>query len=179
MPLKKIDEIGIEKYLDSKNFGYQKNLTQSLDALDQDFNQDIINQIVLWKVNRYAFLDRNTLDILNKISRRDSKLDERLTKELIQKLIGISGIRLPMASTILRFKNPNIYQIIDQRVFRMIYGHKYKLSSNKSKQADLYIEYLHELKLKCSEKNIPFQNADRILYLADKEENKAHKLAGY
>lgn len=176
MVLKTIDDINLEKYLDEKKFDYQEKLTQNLDAIDQSFDQDIVNQIVLWKVNRYAQIDVSTFGMLNRISRHDTKFDEGLTRELVQKLIDIKGIRLPMASTILRFKNPNIYQIIDQRVYRVLYDKTYNLSTNKTQQVDLYLKYLHDLKKKCSEKNIPFNRADRILYLADKAENKDNSI---
>lgn len=36
------------------NFDYQAGLTIQLDKLATPFDQNIINEIVLWKVNRYA-----------------------------------------------------------------------------------------------------------------------------
>ncbi len=41
---------------------YQFELTTVLDNLTTDFNQETINQIVLWKVNRYAEIPANTLE---------------------------------------------------------------------------------------------------------------------
>jgi hypothetical protein len=38
-------------------YKYQPELTGRLDRVgDLDFTQELINEIVLWKVNRYAFL---------------------------------------------------------------------------------------------------------------------------
>lgn len=50
---------------DIKNsvYNYQSDLTSKLDRLNTDFNQEIINEIVLWKVNRYAPVDDETLNI--------------------------------------------------------------------------------------------------------------------
>jgi hypothetical protein len=90
-----------------------------------------------------------------------------------------------MASTILRFKNPFLYQIIDQRVYRILYeGKRLKLpdhssEKNRADQIDLYIKYLYDLKLTCINFKISFEKADRILYMADKRVNKNHKLTNY
>lgn len=82
-----------------------------------------------------------------------------------------------MASTILRFKNPNIYQIIDQRVYRFIYGIEMpKYFSSIEKQIDFYIEYLQKLKQVCIEKGIDFNLSDRIIYELDKLHNKEIKI---
>ena len=85
-----------------------------------------------------------------------------------------------MASTILRFKNPNIYQIIDQRVYRFIYGKELKYSeTNLNLQIIIYIDYLEKLKEVCGKYQIKFEDADRILYKMDKDYNKDLKLKGY
>ncbi len=90
-----------------------------------------------------------------------------------------------MASTILRFKNRNIYQIIDQRVFRIIYiDKKLKLKAHPSEknlnsQIDLYLQYLKDLTEICEKLKIPFEKSDRILYMADKRINKDIPLENY
>ncbi|SFB86234.1 hypothetical protein [Kaistella jeonii] len=79
-----------------------------------------------------------------------------------------------MASTILRFKNPSVYQIIDQRVYRFIYGQNLPLYfSNAQKQIELYLD---KLKGVCEKKNIDFTLSDRILYQMDKHHNKGEKI---
>ena len=77
-----------------------------------------------------------------------------------------------MASTILRFRNPNVYQIIDKRVYRIIYGKKLTLSSIIDKNIALYLQYLHDLKDVCQQYDIEFSESDRVLYQLDKLENK-------
>jgi len=50
-------------------YSYQPELTCKLDGVaTQDFDQALINEIVLWKVNRYAPLSQSTLAALNDLS---------------------------------------------------------------------------------------------------------------
>lgn len=130
-------------------FNYQTGLTQRLDNLDANLNQEIINEIVLWKINRYAGLSDHSINLINRIP-SSNIMDEDLTKEVLTSLLNDNGIQLPLASTILRFKNPHVYQIIDQRVFRIIYGYElkiisYKTSKNISSNIEIYLEYLSNL----------------------------------
>ena len=86
-----------------------------------------------------------------------------------------------MASTILRFRNPKVYQIIDQRVFRVLYKKQFKVSTSLSKakvdeQVNLYIQYLSDLREACIQLNINFEDADRVLYNADKRLNRGVKI---
>jgi thermostable 8-oxoguanine DNA glycosylase len=165
--------------LNEYEYNYQNELTSKLDNLTGNFNQDIINEIVLWKVNRYSLINKNTFSYLNKIRKTDRKIDEELTKKILEKLLATKGIRLPIASSILRFKNPSIYQIIDQRVYRLINNHELKLPYSIKNQIELYLNYLTQLRDICKNKNIPFKKADRILYEIDKILNKDIKLKSY
>lgn len=162
-----------------EDYTYQSLLTPKLDDLYGEFDQNIINEIVLWKVNRYGLIEPETLDMLNQIKKEDKVLDVELTREILFELLGKGhkGIRLAMASTILRFKNPNIYQIIDQRVYRFILGEELKYSlTNIEEQSDIYLKYLKKLKQVCAQKKIDFREADRILYMMDKKHNTNNKL---
>lgn len=160
-----------------KDYKYQPKLTAKLEGLSDDFTQEIINEIVLWKVNRYSELDDDTLSLLNQISKENKDIKVDFTKDLLRKLLATPGIRLPMASTILRFKNPTIYQIIDQRAYRFLRNEDLKnYFSNIEQQIEYYLEYLAELRIKCDEKKIPFEIADQVLYQLDKEKNSGHKI---
>lgn len=171
--------------LADNEFDYQKDLTTKLDKTTTIFDQAIINEIVLWKVNRYAQIDDNTLKLLNDINPKSKKLDLEKTKNILKVLIQKKGIQLPMASTILRFRNKNIYQIIDQRVYRIIYkDKKLKLKThlsdkNLNDQIDLYIQYLKDLTEVSEKFKIPFNKSDRILFMADKRINKNISLENY
>jgi thermostable 8-oxoguanine DNA glycosylase len=163
-------------------YSYQNELTAKLDRLDTDFDQETINEIVLWKVNRYAAIDIDTLRLINQIKRNDTQLNPELTGAILLRLLGKEqkGVRLAMASTILRFKNPTLYQIIDQRVFRFLYGKELKYSETDiNEQINLYLDYLQKLKNICNEHNVDFKIADRIFYAMDKAHNPSEKLNGY
>tara|TARA_B100000795_G_C22784804_1_gene434095 strand:+ start:57 stop:644 length:588 start_codon:yes stop_codon:yes gene_type:complete len=174
------------KIKDSDNeFDYQQELTKKLDSESNDFDQNKINEIVLWKVNRYSQFDSNLIKAINSIGKDDSKIDIEKIKLILKMLLKTKGVQLAMASTILRFRNKNLYQIIDQRVYRIIYeGKELKLSSYLSEknieyQIKLYIDYLKHLREICLNLKIPFADSDRILYEADKRINKNHKLRNY
>ena len=168
-----------------KTYNYQNELTQKLDNYLQLFNQDVINEIVLWKVNRFAKIDDSTLKLINDIDSNTGEINIEKTKEILKKLLLIKGIQLPMASTILRFRNNNIYQIIDQRVYRIIYeGQTLKLKTysnekNINEQIDIYLKYLVDLRNICDKFQISFCDSDRILYMADKRINKDLSLKNY
>jgi hypothetical protein len=171
--------------LADKEFEYQKDLTAKLDKNETMFDQEIINEIILWKVNRYANVDNDTLKLLNDIGTTSTVLDIEKTRKILKMLIQKKGIQLPMASTMLRFKNKNIYQIIDQRVYRIIYkDKKLKLKThlndkNLNDQVDLYIQYLKDLTEVCEKLEIRFDESDRILFMADKRINKDIPLDNY
>jgi hypothetical protein len=79
-----------------------------------------------------------------------------------------------MASTILRFLNPQTFQIIDDRSYRVLCPKKPKYPSKPptlndyyvDTSVELYCEYLDELH-RVASKNLPFDLADRILYRLD------------
>lgn len=149
-----------------EQYQFQPNLTKKLDAHIGDFTQETINEIVLWKVNRYAELPKALLQKINAIPRDESfRMDDSELIALLENMLACHGVRLPMASTILRFKNPYAFQIIDQRVYRFLYGKN--LSAN-LKPAD-YMAYLKDLRDYCQKEGISFAKADRLLYEADKK----------
>lgn len=158
------------------SYNYQPLLTPQLDNLNGNFDQNTINEIELWKVNRYAQLDKGTINLLNPIDKNQQTSDLSIDQPLLRNLLKTKGVGLPMASTILRFKNPSVYQIIDQRVYRLLYGKELKIPSNIDKQIELYFKYLELLKSKCTQYNIDFSNSDRDLYQLDKKLNSEIKL---
>lgn len=173
--LKTIEDININ--LEELIYNFQPELTIKLDWLNWDFDQDIINEIVLWKVNRYAWVKDETLYLLNNIDKASENIDLNLTKNILVELLNTKWIKLAMASTILRFKNPNIYQIIDQRVYRIIFGKDLKTTTLKTDQAvELYLNYLIKLNEVCVKYDIKFSDSDRVLYALDKSINKEIKI---
>ncbi|WP_456376872.1 hypothetical protein [Lutibacter sp.] len=97
---------------DDFGFKYQDSLTKKLDSSTENFNQDKLNEIVLWKVNRYAEFDESLINLINSIDKNESEINIDKTREILKELLKTNGVQLAMASTILRYRNPNIYQII-------------------------------------------------------------------
>lgn len=173
----------LENYrYDPCEYTYQEKLTGKLDASwNRPIDQSLVNEILLWKVDRYSLLGENSLELLNSIDPRSKVLSKSLTEEVLTQLLSTEGIGLPVASTILRFRNPNVYQIIDQRAYRFIYGKElnlptYKSEKAKSGQIELYIAYLEKLKEVAEYLGCEFSILDRALYLEDQKLNKSHTI---
>lgn len=160
------------------NYKYQPQLTKKLDQLDAaELTEQTLLEIVLWKVNRYPQLDPSLIEELKALGKLESKQHQE-AEDVLRKLLSSPGIRLPMASTILRFLNPNVFQIIDDRVFRVLLpGHRRypdkpvnggKLDNYIKTSIDTYFHYLDAMHEVASEK-LPFHLADRILYQLDIE----------
>ncbi|MFN8416365.1 MAG: hypothetical protein U0U66_08545 [Cytophagaceae bacterium] len=164
-----------------KNFKYQDILTKKLDSNKNIFDQNTLNEIILWKVNRYAEFKENLISEINSINPNQAQIDIEKTRTILRMLLNTKGVQLAMASTILRFRNSKIYQIIDQRVYRIINPRKELNLDNKNidEQIDLYLSYLEDLTKICKDLKINFKEADRILYMADKRVNKGVKLKNY
>ena len=84
----------------------------------------LINEIVLWKLNRMVVVNDELIKCLLKIRRitdieyflNNKELQEEL-KGTMKMLMDSKGIRIAMASTILHFFNPKICPIIDKRAY--------------------------------------------------------------
>jgi hypothetical protein len=163
---------------DPSKYEYQTLLTRELDsAHPKEFNQSLINEIVLWKVNRYAHLSEELMSELNDSRLRGDTLDVGFTREILRKLLLVDGVRLAMASTILRFRNPQLYQIFDQRAYRFAYGQAVEQTTYAKgekyleRQVDLYMDYLSKLRDISIQYRIDFETIDRLFYLKDIEMN--------
>jgi hypothetical protein len=172
--LQNIDDISYN----NDDYDYQPLLTIKLDqAHTQTFTQELINEIVLWKINRYAQIGPETLELLNSDILKANILDPEFTRHILKALLKTPGIRLPMASTILRFRNPNVYQIIDQRAYRILYGSELGSTDPRNDkvidlQIQLYLNYLEKLRTTAAQHAWSFSDMDRILYKLDIKYNK-------
>ena len=156
-----------------KRYQYQPELTKYLDGLDaQPFGQGIVNEIVLWKVNRYAPLGSAAFEALNSVVDLESG-SHRSTFNVIAALLRERGVDLPMASTFLRFRNPRVFQIIDRHAYRAISGNDYPLypGSKDEEKIELYLRYLDDLVDLARSKNLEFRTLDHLLYMFDKKTN--------
>lgn len=139
--------------------------------------KDILNAIVLWKINRMIDVDDSIILELVSLSNINSKEDAigkdvDKVKSILFKLLNSKGIRLAMASTFLHFFNPRVFPIFDQRAYRVIYKKDYKNIVSNDSKVNLYINYLkdcinyYEQHLK---DKIDFSVLDKYLYQLDKE----------
>lgn len=154
-------------------YEYQTNLTNHLDNVSEiDFTQELVNEIVLWKVNRYVSLETGLLRKVDGLKGLKNG-GHRQSRDLLDKLLNTHGIDLAMASTILRFRNPKVFQIIDRHSYRAVYGKKYPLypSTSNSRKIKLYFDYLDKLIEIAHERNIEYNILDRLLYVFDKQVN--------
>ncbi len=157
-------------------FGYLPEITNLLDGLrGKDLTRENIHQIREWKTNRPSEITDETLDNLNKLKSL-RKLDEAKTRDVLTDLLSTGGVGLPMASTYLRFLNPSVYQIIDERAFRAAYDFEpvdnYKNVKDNGTLIDIYIDYLNKLyeieKYGYHGYRVQFEDLDRFLYDFDK-----------
>ena len=170
--MKVLDFLGdLNRFL--RGYNYQPRLTIDLDSLGpESFTQETINKIVLWKVDRYVHMSSDVLTSLDCLQalRRGS---HRKAIDVLERLLKVQGVDLPMASTILRFRNPSVFQIIDRHAYRAVYGQKYPLynSTPSSRKMGVYFDYLDKLVEMCDAKGLCFETVDRLLYEFDKEAN--------
>ena len=84
-------------------------MTDKLDNMDiEHFNREVLYEIILWKLNRFPSIDDDILSELKNLSNLQQS-EHRKAKDTLKKLLACNGIRLPTASTILRFINPNVF----------------------------------------------------------------------
>jgi thermostable 8-oxoguanine DNA glycosylase len=171
MPALAADSDNLQSFLE--RFNYQRELTSRLDAIgDDDITTSLLHEIVLWKVNRYPKIPEKLLSDFNGL--KDTKAEEhRKAESVLLGLLRCAGVDLPMASTLLRFRNPNTFQIIDRHTYRALFGsdYPYYSSSSANDKVEGYFSYLDELHKLAKSKNVRFSDLDRILYVFDKELN--------
>jgi hypothetical protein len=154
-------------------YKYQPRLTTKLDDLKnvRVITPDLLNEIVLWKVNRYVSLDGDQLFRISALATLQPG-EHRRAGSILQELLDVHGVDLPMASTVLRFRNPAVFQIIDRHAYRALYGQDYKQHTTKaSKKTEVYFAYLDDLRRVCDAKGLRLETADRALYVFDKKTN--------
>jgi hypothetical protein len=154
-------------------FSFQPGLTAHLDTLpDEPFSQETVNEIVLWKVNRYV---RLPTELRESIYALQSLMpgDHRRAEPVLLSLLDCDGVDLPMASTFLRFQNADVFQIIDRHAYRAVYGVRYPVytATPLHKKVSVYFRYLDLLHIVAVSHGVAFRKLDRILYVFDKEHN--------
>ena len=154
-------------------YHYQPDLTQRLDKIrSTPLSQHLINEIVLWKANRYVAMSDDLLQSLDGVSNLKTG-EHRQAESLLKQLLSTHGVDVPLASTMLRFRNPQVFQIIDRHAYRAIYGERYALHTTTPvmRKVTVYFNYLDELYKLCGARGIVFETVDRLLYVFDKQKN--------
>lgn len=116
-------------------------------------NVDIINSIVLWKMNRRPQVSEKLIEaiyMLKSIKTPIEAAENELTGQVVTELLCSKGMQLPMASTVLHFYYPEVYPIIDQRAYRELYGEEYPKNLFKiEKLVALYVKYMRHVYKYC------------------------------
>ena len=167
-----------DEYRDDLNqflsaYNYQPELTKKLDCLgDSLINQEILNEIVLWKVNSYVSVSDSILESIDRVKHLKQG-EHKKASLLIEVLLSVKGVDLAMASTILCFRNPEVFQIIDRHAYRAVTGTKLVLYSSTSadKIISVYLDYIEKLIQLCKKRGLRFETVNRLLYLFDKRIN--------
>jgi hypothetical protein len=162
-----------------ERYRYQPALTPTLDKIGTSrIDRCLANEIVLWKVNRYVDFDAEVLAALNRALDITPRNRRQKGAPILRRLLEHRGIDLPMASTLLRFRNQAVFQVIDRRAYRAVYGTAYPLKphSRIEDKIEVYFEYLDKLtaiaqRLALTKKPVDFTLLDRILYVFDKLKN--------
>lgn len=172
----------LEKYSYS-NYNEITERINECDFCNEIENADIINSIVLWKVNRQVKIENSLIvKIKNLQCNKVELLDncEAEIREILNALLETKGVRIAMASTILKMFKPFTFPIIDQRAYRTIYKNNFPDYSGKdkhSKYIDLYIQYIKDC-YKFNQNNCPdiaFDRIDQLLYQIDIENGNTIK----
>jgi hypothetical protein len=158
-------------------YKYQPALTQKLDGLAQRvFSKVDVYEILLWKIGRFADLEDSLMAKVNSL--RDISFAKLGTsKAALAELLRTKGVQLPMASAILRFRNPTVFQVIDERTCRIVYGDLMSLPLKGAHVSDaytkrcteIYFDYLRRLKKLANQCGYQYETLDRALYQLDIE----------
>jgi thermostable 8-oxoguanine DNA glycosylase len=156
-----------------KLYRHQPVLTAHLDKLpNEPLTDQTVNEIVLWKVNRYVRLTSDVRKSLYALRTLRPK-EHRKAEQVLIKLLCCSGVDLAMASTFLRFQNAKAFQIIDRHAYRSLMGKPYVLHSKTpiAIKVSTYFSYLDTLHDFAKGSSAAFRDLDRILYMFDKKHN--------
>lgn len=169
-----------EKILSKYNYSWDGIVEriQNASFTSEQENSDIINSIVLWKINRQVTIDNSLIMNIRNFSKKLTSVDDIIEnngnkdelKNLLTGMLKCHGIRIAMASTILKMFNPNVFPIIDQRACREATRNDLKVG-NVDKDVKNYIDYIGQVekyrKTNCPE--IEFSKMDALLYQIDIE----------
>lgn len=142
------------------------------DFTDETESADIINSIVLWKINRQVDIKHDLIQEIKELSKnlksyKDFSNYKIGVRDRFNDLLGCKGVRAAMASTILKMFMPEALPIIDKRAYREIYREDMpdKISGDK------YVDYVEKVITQYNKISgiIEFSDMDKLLYQYDKD----------
>lgn len=161
-----------------------KERARNVDASDYEQNRDLINEIVLWKLNRSVQIKDETIKKIHLLSQKVNHPLEAVNctdvENVILELLDAKGIKIAMASTILHFYYPMIFPIIDQRAYRELTSDElpeYHGKDKNQKYMELYVDYIEKCYVFNTEilPEADFEYIDKILYQLDKDKKNKVK----
>ncbi len=162
----------IEKDVFEDAFSYhlqEKNAIRENLKNKSDIQMDDIRRIALWKYDRIIEIDDMFCTQLYHVASKEKiSIEHKEAQEIIAKLVSSEGVGFPLASTILKFINPDVFPIIDVRAYRAIYGKKINYSQYNLK---IYVEYAKRIYAIRDRLQISLSEVDERLYEFDKKYN--------
>ena len=156
---------------DHFDYDFQYNLDEKKIIKDNigqqtSINIDDLRRIALWKYDRIIDVDDEFLiQLYSVVSGEKVSIDDLDVQKIINDLVACTGIGYPLASTILKFINPQVFPIIDVRAYRAVFGKRIYSSQHSLMR---YVEYTRKLYEISSSLGIPLEEVDEKLYVYDK-----------
>ncbi|NMD85294.1 hypothetical protein HF882_01715 [Victivallis vadensis] len=158
---------------------YNSGLTVKIDAFNlpehpESWSREKLYEIVLWELNRYPQIDDALFAELGRIAGL-KRADARKAAPTLKKLLQCRNVGLTMATAILRFINPAVFQTMNRRNFHVVLGSEEEYPDPPAKLTpafldrvcDCYFRYLEALR-ELTGDGFDFEVADRMLYQVDK-----------
>lgn len=146
----------------------KKSIKDSIDH-KSSITIDDLRRIALWKYDRIINIDDDfLLRLYSVVKGKNISIDDDEVKHIIMELVSFEGVGFPLASSILKFINPDVFPIIDIRAYRAIYGKKLYYSQYCLSK---YIDYTKELYKIADYLGVPLSDVDEKLYVFDKNHN--------
>lgn len=158
----------------------------------------IINEIVLWKLNRQVEIEKDLIEEIKDLTKlfpspflrqhfKEESNEWKRIREVLLKLLDkteTTGVKIAMASTILKMFYPEVFPIIDRRAYHCMSVYKGKTKDLELKEhwkaetcIEVYRNYINDCYdyfVNVMEGEGAFKQVDQVLYQIDK--NAGHPL---
>ncbi|WP_302080611.1 hypothetical protein [Salinibaculum rarum] len=161
-------------------------ISNALESRDYELSVAELQRISQWKLQSSRNDANVTQNSTEAVTRQfQSALQASTDAEAISTLTELSGIGVPMASTVLTVARPSQYAIIDYRAFRGLAGVKPELINSKQyadyaeflehfrtylKNPDAYEYYMRHVRELAETENLTAREVDMALWAFDKDQ---------